>query len=96
MASSEDLKHRQFEATINAVFTYLLTNVPHKIQAKGDKVATLRTALKRNQCYSENENSGKDTALDMFAKIAKGIRKHKDSRAVLITWLEDVDKHSKY
>ncbi|CAC5404946.1 unnamed protein product [Mytilus coruscus] len=88
------LKHSQFEAAIDAVFNHLLTKVPIKIQSKGNKVAILKIALQKNQCYSDDEKFGNDTALNNFGRIAKGVKKNKDSRAVLITWLVDVDKGS--
>lgn len=96
MATSVPLKHSQIEAAIDAVFNHLLTKVPHKIQSKGNKVAKLKLALQKNQLYSEDGKFGNDTVLNNFGRIAKGVNKNKDSRAVLITWLVDVHTNSKY
>ncbi|CAG2257223.1 unnamed protein product [Mytilus edulis] len=94
MATSVPLKHSQIEAAIDAVFNHLLTKVPHKIQSKGNKVAKLKLALQKNQLYSEDRKFGNDTVLNNFGRIAKGVNKNKDSRAVLITWLVDVHTNS--
>ncbi|XP_071166042.1 uncharacterized protein [Mytilus edulis] len=94
MATSVPLKHSQIEAAIDAVFNHLLTKVPHTIQSKGNKVAKLKLALQKNPLFSEDGKFGNDTVLNNFGRIAKGVNKNKDSRAVLITWLVDVHTNS--